>query len=103
MRKKILPQELLKRAQAGDERVYEQLILAYTPDLYQAVRRMLQDNSQIELILQETFWRAWQALDGCDGEDVILPYLTGIAEHLVRERWRKNGRMVEEVERKYSQ
>ena len=98
MRKKPLPQELLKRAQAGDERAYEQLILAYTPDLYQAVRRMLQDNAQIERILQETFWIGWQSLDRCAGQEAILPYLTGIAEHLVREQWRLHGRLADEVE-----
>jgi len=98
MRKKLLPQELLKRAQAGDERAYEQLILAYTPDLYQAIRRMLQDNAQIERILQETFWRGWQSLDDCGGQDAILPYLTGIAEHLVWEQWRLHGRLADEIE-----
>lgn len=98
MRKKLLPQELLKRAQAGDERAYEQLILAYTPGLYQAVWRMLQDNAQIERILQETFWRAWQSLGCCAGQDAILPYLTGIATNLVQEQWRSHGRLADKVE-----
>jgi RNA polymerase sigma-70 factor (ECF subfamily) len=102
MWKKTLPlideQELLKRAQAGNERAYEQVILAYTPDLYQAVRRLLQDDSQIELILQETFWRAWQSLDRWDAGRPVLSYLTSIAENLVRERWRLHGQLDDGIE-----
>ena len=103
MWKKALPfiteQELLKRARAGDERAYEQLILACTPALYQAVRRLAPvDDAQIELILQETFWRAWQSLDRQDADRPILPYLTSIASNLVRERGRSNGRLADEIE-----
>ena len=102
MWKKTLPivdeQELLKRARAGNERAYEQVILAYTPALYQAVRRLLQDDTQIELILQETFWRAWQSLDRWAAGQPVLPYLTGIAMNLVRERWRANGRLMDGIE-----
>jgi RNA polymerase sigma-70 factor, ECF subfamily len=103
MWKKALPfineQELLKRAQAGDERAYEQLILAYTPALYQAVRRLVPaDDAQIELILQETFWKAWQSLERQDADRPILPYLTSIATRLVRGRWRSNGRLIDEIE-----
>ena len=103
MWKKVLPfikeQELWKRARAGDERAYEQLILAYTPALYQAVRRMAPvGDAQIELILQETFWRAWQFLDRQDTDGPILPYLTSIAIHLVQDRWRSSGRLIDEIE-----
>jgi RNA polymerase sigma-70 factor (ECF subfamily) len=87
MGKKTLPyleeQELLKRAQAGNEQAYEQIILAYAPALYQVVRRMVEDDPDIEMILQETFWRAWQSLDHCDADRPFLLYLTGIAENLV--------------------
>ncbi|MDR3588951.1 MAG: sigma factor [Negativicutes bacterium] len=89
----------MKRAQGGDERAYEQLILAYTPALYEAVRRLSPvDEPQIELILQETFWRAWQSLERQDADRPILPYLTSIATNLVRERWRSNGRLIDEIE-----
>jgi RNA polymerase sigma-70 factor (ECF subfamily) len=102
MWKKTLPlideQELLKRARAGNERAYEQVILAYTPALYQAVQRMLQDNTQIELILQETFWRAWQSIDCWDAGRPVLPYLTSIAMNLVQDRWRSKGKLVEGFE-----
>jgi len=80
-------QELLKRAQAGDEQSYEQVILAYTPALYPVVRRMVEDDSDIEMILQETFWIAWQSLDRYNADRPILPHLTAIAMELVRKRW----------------
>jgi len=103
MWKKTLPyikeQELLKRAQGGDERAFEQVILVYTPALYEAVRRMVHvDNTQMELILQETFWRAWQSLDRQAADCSFLPYLTGIATNLVQERWLAKSRLADEIE-----
>ncbi|MDR3573540.1 MAG: sigma factor [Anaerolineaceae bacterium] len=92
-------QELLKRARAGDERAYEQLILACTPALYLAVGRVLyqtEGGAEIEPILQETFWRAWQSLSRYPAGEPILPYLTSIAKNLVQERWHITGRLIEE-------
>ncbi|MDR3575429.1 MAG: sigma-70 family RNA polymerase sigma factor [Anaerolineaceae bacterium] len=92
MWKKTLPfdeeQELVKRAQAGDEQAFEELILAYTPALFQVVQRMVEDGSEVEMILQETFWRAWRSLDRYQADRPILPYLTTIAVNLLRDRWR---------------
>ncbi len=102
MWKKTLPlideQELLKRARGGDERAYERVILAYTPALYQAVRHMLQDDSQIEMILQETFWRTWQSLDRWAADQPVLPYLTSIAINLVRDHWSSHGQLDDGIE-----
>jgi RNA polymerase sigma factor, sigma-70 family len=99
MWKKSLPfaeeQELVKRAQAGDEQAFEQLILTYTPALYQVVRRMVEDDSEVEMILQETFWRAWRALDRYKADRPILPYLTTIAVNLLRDRWRSERWLVD--------
>jgi len=92
MWKKSLPfdeeQELVRRAQAGDEHAYEQLILAYTPALFQVVQRLVEDRSEVEMILQETFWKTWCSLDRYKADRPILPYLTTIAVNLLRDRWR---------------
>jgi RNA polymerase sigma-70 factor, ECF subfamily len=84
----IEEQELVYLAQAGDEQAFEQLILDYTPALYQVVQRMVEDGSEVEMILQETFWRAWRSLDRYKADRPILPYLTTIAVNLLRDRWR---------------
>jgi DNA-directed RNA polymerase specialized sigma subunit, sigma24 homolog len=102
MWKKTLPyseeQELLERAQAGNEQAYEQVILAYTPALYQLVRCMLEDDKQIELILQETFWKAWRSFDRCKTDQPILPYLTSIAKNLVLDRYRSKSWLIDKIE-----
>ena len=99
MWKKSLPfaeeQELVRRAQAGEEQAYEQLIIAYTPALYQVVQCMVEDVSEVEMILQETFWRAWRSLDRYKTDRPILPYLTTIAVNLVRDRWRSQRWLVD--------
>ncbi len=99
MWKNLLPfaeeQKLVKRAQAGDEQAYEQLILSYTPALYQVVRRMVEDDSEVEMIFQETFWRAWRSLDRYKADRPILPYLTTIAINLLRDRWRSERWLVD--------
>ena len=99
MWKKTLPfdeeQELVRRAQAGDEQAFEKLILAYTPALFQVVQRMVEDGSEVEMILQETFWRTWRSLDRYKADRPILPYLTTIAINLLRDRWRSQRWLVD--------
>jgi RNA polymerase sigma-70 factor (ECF subfamily) len=96
---KMLPfekeQELVRLAQSGDELAFEQLILACTPALYQVIQRMIEDSSEVEMILQETFWRAWRSLDRYKSDRPILPYLMTIAINLIRDRWRSQRWLVD--------
>ncbi len=61
--------------------------------LYRIVHRMLPDGMESEAIVQETFWRFWQALPGYSAEAPLLPYLATIASNLARDRFRRERRL----------
>ncbi|PKO14735.1 MAG: hypothetical protein CVU39_13475 [Chloroflexi bacterium HGW-Chloroflexi-10] len=83
---------LIERARDGDADAFESLIEAYTPQLYTVVRRLAQDEQQTEMVLQETFWRAWRALSRYQTDKPFLPYLVTIAANYQRDLWRKEHR-----------
>jgi len=82
-------QDLIRRARAGESIAFEQLVHAFTPDLFRVVRRMTGNTEDAEAVLQETFWRVWQALPRYQEDRRFFPYLLTIAANLVRDAWRK--------------
>lgn len=91
----MLPQEreLILRAQDGDQSAFQKLIEIFSPLLYPVVRRYTQDELQAEAGMQETFWRAWRALDRYKFDKPFLPYLATIAANYQRDLWRKERRL----------
>jgi RNA polymerase sigma-70 factor (ECF subfamily) len=88
--------ELLERARQHDEPAFGALVDLYTPAVFRIVRRMVPDTMETEAIVQETFWRFWQALPRFDADRPLLPYLATIASNLARDRFRRDRR-VEDV------
>lgn len=86
-------QELLERARQRDESAFAALVDLYTPALFRIVRRMMSDTMEAESIVQETFWRFWQALPRYDADRPLLPYLAAIASNLARDRFRRDRRL----------
>jgi RNA polymerase sigma-70 factor, ECF subfamily len=86
-------QDLIRRARLGDESAFEQLVRAFTPDLYRVIRRMMADQKETEAILQETFWRIWQNLSRYRSDRRFFPYLVTIATNLARDAWRKERKL----------
>jgi RNA polymerase sigma-70 factor, ECF subfamily len=87
-------QELVRRARAGDDKAFEQLVAAFTPGLFRVVQRMTADPDSAEAILQETFWRVWQALPRYNEDRHFFPYLATVAANLLRDTWRKDRRIL---------
>jgi RNA polymerase sigma-70 factor (ECF subfamily) len=87
-------QDLIRRARAGESNAFEQLVNAYTPDLFRVVRRMTGNTEDAEAAIQETFWRVWQALPRYLEDRRFFPYLVTIAVNLVRDAWRKERRVL---------
>ena len=54
--------ELIRRAQAGDEEAFGQLVAAHADRVYGALRRFGLDPSEADEVAQEVFLRAWRAL-----------------------------------------
>lgn len=93
----MLPQEreLILRAQDGDQGAFQKLIEIFSPLLYPIVHRYTQDDLQAEAGMQETFWRAWRALDRYKFDKPFLPYLAVIAANYQRDLWRKERRFTD--------
>jgi RNA polymerase sigma-70 factor (ECF subfamily) len=87
-------QDLIRRARARDPMAFEQLVNAHTANLFRVVRRMTGNSMEAEGIVQETFWRVWQALPRYQEDRRFFPYLVTIAANLVRDAWRKERRML---------
>lgn len=85
--------ELLERARRHDEVAFAALVDRYTEPLYRIVRRMVSDRMEAEAIVQEAFWRFWQALPRYDSDRPLLPYLAAIASNLARDYFRRQHRI----------
>ncbi len=84
---------LIRRARSGDEQAFEELVKAFTPDLFRLVRRMTADTGEAEAAVQEAFWRIWQALPRYREDRRFFPYLAAVAANLLRDAWRRDRRL----------
>ncbi len=81
---------LVRRAQAGDQEAFDQLVELHTPHLYRVVRRMASDRSEAEAVVQEAWLRAWKARMSLPPESEVFPWLARIAVNVARDVWRKH-------------
>jgi RNA polymerase sigma-70 factor, ECF subfamily len=70
--------ELLRKAQKGDERAFETLVKIHYSSLYRLVFQMVPVSSDVEEILQDTFYRFYLSLNKVRETDPF-PYLRQIA------------------------
>jgi RNA polymerase sigma-70 factor, ECF subfamily len=87
--------DLIERARRRDEAAFARLVEGYTPVLYRIVRRMVMDTQEAESIVQDTFWRFWNALPRYKSDRPLLPYLAAIASNLARDRYRRERRTLD--------
>jgi RNA polymerase sigma-70 factor (ECF subfamily) len=71
---------LLARFRAGDGQALEALLLRYEVPLFQFLVGVLRDRHLAEDVLQETFVRALERIDGADGEH-LRGWLFTVAYH----------------------
>jgi RNA polymerase sigma-70 factor, ECF subfamily len=71
---------LLARFQSGDDRALETLLTRHEAALFQFLVGMLRDHHLAQDVLQETFVRALERLDGVDGEH-LRGWLFTVAYH----------------------
>lgn len=70
-----LDQALVERAQLGDKRAFELLVVKYQRKLGRLLSRMVRDAAEVEDITQETFIKAYRALPGFRGESAFYTWL----------------------------
>ncbi|GGH58350.1 RNA polymerase sigma factor [Comamonas phosphati] len=70
---------LVERANAGDTRAFELLVIKYQRRIERLVGRMVRDQDQVQDVTQETFIRAYRALHQFRGEAKFYTWLYRIA------------------------
>jgi RNA polymerase sigma-70 factor, ECF subfamily len=77
---------LVRRAQAGEMRAFELLVLKYQRRVERLVARLLRDPGLVEDAAQETFIRAYKALGQFRGDSAFYTWLYRIAVNTARKQ-----------------
>jgi len=92
---------LIRRAASGDAAAWESLVLAHQQAVFRLAYLLLGDADDAEDIAQETFLRAWKALQRFDPTRLLRPWLLSIAANLSRNRRRSAGRYLAAMTRAF--
>jgi RNA polymerase sigma-70 factor (ECF subfamily) len=81
--------EILQKARQKDDGAFAELVEKYQSPVYNLCFRMLGSEVEAEDAAQETFWRAYQALNRYDPNRSFITWLLSIAAHLCIDQQRK--------------
>jgi RNA polymerase sigma-70 factor (ECF subfamily) len=81
--------EILQKALQKDDGAFAELVEKYQSPVYNLCFRMLGTEVEAEDAAQETFWRAYQALNRYDPNRSFITWLLSIAAHLCIDQQRK--------------
>lgn len=88
---------LVLRASRGDSKAFERLYREHSAKVYGLALRLTRDVALAEDTVQETFLRAWRALDRFESRSRVATWLHRIAVNVVLERRRKRSTSLEVV------
>lgn len=91
---------LADRAAEGDQAAFEEIYHRYVNRVYGLCLRLTTDVGEAEILTQDTFVKAWQAIGGYAGHGNLGGWLGRVAVNLWRDRYRasvRQGRLVEEM------
>ena len=89
---------LVERAQRGDVRAFEMLVLKYQRRVERLIARIVRDVDLVADIAQESFLRAYRALPGFRGDSAFYTWLYRIAVNSARKSLVELGRDPVQVE-----
>src|SRR6195256_3234746 len=72
-------QQLVERAQRGDKRAFELLVVKYQRKLGRLLSRLVRDPGEVEGVTQEAFIKAYRALPSFRGDSAFYTWLYRIA------------------------
>ncbi|RMG09422.1 MAG: sigma-70 family RNA polymerase sigma factor [Planctomycetota bacterium] len=81
--------ELVRRSLAGDREAFRIIVLRHQRELANTIYRLTGDRSATEDLVQETFLRAYRALDRFDPRYRLATWLRSIALNVTRDRGRR--------------
>jgi RNA polymerase sigma-70 factor, ECF subfamily len=82
--------EIVQKVKAGDYNAFETLVEKYQGRVYRHLRKMVNDTSHAEDLLQETFLNAYRGLGGFEGGSTFSTWLFRIATNTALMYLRKN-------------
>jgi RNA polymerase sigma-70 factor (ECF subfamily) len=85
-------QALVSKAQGGDRRAFDLLVLKYQQKVAGLISRYLRDPNEIMDVTQEAFIKAYRALPGFRGESAFYTWLYRIAINTVKNHLVSQGR-----------
>lgn len=91
--------ELIAQARGGSEEAWDALVRAHQGPVFRLAYLLMGDAHEAEDIAQETFIRAFRALDRFQTDLPMRPWLLSITTNLARNRRRSVGRYLAAVRR----
>jgi RNA polymerase sigma-70 factor (ECF subfamily) len=85
-------QELVLRAQGGDKRAFDLLVLKYQQKVASLIGRYIRDPVEVLDVSQDAFIKAYRALAGFRGESAFYTWLYRIAVNTVKNHLVAQGR-----------
>jgi RNA polymerase sigma-70 factor, ECF subfamily len=92
MSDRLIDQELVARAQGGDRRAFDLLVLKYQHKVAGLIARYLRDPNEVQDVAQEAFIKAYRALEGFRGESAFYTWLFRIAINAAKNHLASRGR-----------
>ncbi|HWA55655.1 MAG TPA: sigma-70 family RNA polymerase sigma factor [Gemmatimonadales bacterium] len=91
--------ELVRAYRAGDERAATTLVTRHAAGIARFLNGAGADGADLDDLVQETFIRAFRAIDGWRGEAAFRSWLLSIASNLLKDQFRKQrGRTLVAIE-----
>lgn len=102
MSEREVDQQLVNQAVKGDKEAFDILVLKYQHRICAVVSRMLDDPSMVMDITQETFIKAYRALDNFQGKSSFFTWIYRIAINTVKNYHKHLKTLPYEVEADFS-
>ena len=88
---------LVERAQGGDRRAFDLLVLKYQARLVNLIGRYVRDHADVMDIAQEAFIKAYRALPGFRGDSAFYTWLYRIAINTAKNHLASQSRRMSEA------
>jgi RNA polymerase sigma-70 factor, ECF subfamily len=85
-------EELVARAQMGDKRAFDLLVVKYQQKVANLIARYMRDSSEVQDVTQEAFLKAYRALPRFRGDSAFYTWLYRIAINTVKNHLVAQGR-----------
>ena len=83
---------LVRKAQKGDKRAFDLLVLKYQHKLASVVAKLVSERDIVEDIVQDSFIKAYRALSGFRGDSAFFTWLYRIATNTAKNHLESAGR-----------